>query len=135
MFRGEFDAMLYARDVRRSARFYQDVLGFRFDGWWSDEEHTYIGDIDAAGNPCYAILVAGDQKLAVHQAAEDAVFGGGAVYHLRVADVDAYREKVIAAGGEPSEAKDQPWGWRMVFVKDPDGHQWGFFTPIGGSDR
>lgn len=128
MILGDFDAMLYVTDVRRSVEFYRDVLGFSFDGWWSEEAADYVESFEDAGSPGYAQLSAGEQRIALHAAKGDAVLGGGAVYHLKVEDVDAFRESARAAGGEPSEPRDMPWGWRMTFLSDPDGHAWGFFS-------
>lgn len=127
MFGQDFDVMLYARDVGRSTQFYTEVLGFDFKGWWSEEHGAYVQDWEQAGKPGYAELSAGPLRLSLH-GADEKVPTGGCIFHLRVADVDAYHRQIVSRGAESSEPKDEPWGWRMIMVDDPDGHQWGFYT-------
>lgn len=119
--------MLYARDVGRSARFYSEVLGFDFKGWWSEEQKAYVKDWELAGEPGYAELSAGPLRLSLH-GSEEEVPSGGCIFHLRVQDVDAFHRQIVGKGAASTAPKDEPWGWRMILVEDPDGHQWGFYT-------
>lgn len=127
MFQDGFDIMLYVRDIGRSVAFYHEVLGFDFQGWWSEERDGYVRDWSQAGNPGYAELVAGPVRLSLHGSEED-VPSGGCIFHLQVADVDEYHSEVRSRGADASAPQDEPWGWRMMMVEDPDGHQWGFYT-------
>jgi catechol 2,3-dioxygenase-like lactoylglutathione lyase family enzyme len=126
MFTGKSDIMLYVSDFEQSADFYTRVLAFGVEGFWSDEKHGYFGSYEEAAPCAYVKLTAGGAGVALHVA--DDVAGGGGVYHFGVEDVDAYRQGILDRGGAPGEAKDFPWGWRMFFVKDPDGHLLGFYT-------
>jgi uncharacterized glyoxalase superfamily protein PhnB len=40
-----------------------------------------------------------------------------------VADADAARAQLVAAGVDASEVDNQPWG-RFVYFADPDGNRW-----------
>ena len=42
-------------------------------------------------------------------------------------DVDEAFRSVRARGVECGPPEDFPWGWRMVFVRDPDGNKLNFF--------
>lgn len=130
MFQDDFDIMLYVEDVDRSLTFYHQGLGFDFQGWWSEKEGGYLKDWKAAGEPGYAELSAGPARLSLH-ASEDEVASGGCIFHLRVEDVDAFRAQAAQRGATLSDPVDEPWGWRMSMAEDPDGHRWGFYTPIG----
>ncbi len=127
MFGSDFNLMLYVRDVARSAAFYHDALGFDFQGWWSDERQAHVKDWTDAGRPGYAELSAGPLKVSLH-ASDEVVRTGGAMFHLKVANVDEYYGRVRDKGIDVSAPKDEPWGWRMITVTDPDGHEWGFYT-------
>lgn len=127
MFGTDFDVMLYVRDVERSVGFYRDVLGFHSKGWWSDEAEAFVDDWQSAGEPGYAELSAGPLKVSLH-ASETPVEPRGCFFHLAVDDVDAYHGRVAEKGAGASAPRDEPWGWRMFSVEDPDGHSWGFYT-------
>ncbi len=130
MFQGCFDAMLYVTDVVRSCRFYRDVLGFTIEGWWDDATHQYTSEPRAGEQVAYCAMRAGEQPIALHLTDDPAHTGGGAVYHLKVADIDACVGAIRARGGEATDPTDQPWGWRQAIVADPDGHLWAFYTPL-----
>lgn len=130
MFGDDFDVMLYVRDIGRSVDFYHGVLGFEFQGWWSEEQEEYVKEWDAAGRPGYAELSAGAARISLH-ASDGKVSPGECIFHLRVMDVDTFYSAVADRGGDLSKPKDEPWGWRMSFLEDPDGHEWGFWAPVG----
>jgi uncharacterized glyoxalase superfamily protein PhnB len=116
MFKGGLRGMLYVRDVPTSVAFYTAKLGFQLEGSWG---------------PDYASVRAAGPSIGLHAVAPgSAVAVGGAVLHYEVADVDAYYERLVRGGLAASEPRDEPWGDRMLYVRDPDGHEWGFFTPI-----
>ncbi len=91
-----------------SLPFYTDVLGFTVEV--------------TMGEPAsFAILVSGDASLALASTVDPAVAGIASVY-LEVDDVDAAHARASAAGCEPTEPVDHPWGLRDFVVRDPDGH-------------
>ena len=104
--------VLAVHDVKRSARFYVDVLGFEVvsqpDGWIfvkKDQCMIMLGECPEDMHP---------SELGCHN-----YFA-----YLRVDDVDAYQAQVRRAGGEMvGEVADQPWGMREFGLRTPDGHR------------
>ena len=104
--------VLAVHDVRRSAAFYTDVLGFRVvnepPGWvFVEKDHCMImlgecpEDIPASDLGCHSYFA-----------------------YLRVADADSYYQHVKACGAVVlSEIEDKPWGMREFTVRSPDGHR------------
>ena len=104
--------VLAVHNVRESARFYVDVLGFGIesdlDGWiFVKKEHCMImlGECPNDMHP---------SELGCHN-----YFA-----YLRVDDVDAFFKQVqtkhVDLLNEPS---DKPWGMREFGIKTPDGHR------------
>jgi uncharacterized glyoxalase superfamily protein PhnB len=51
--------------------------------------------------------------------------------YVHVPDVDAHYQKAVAAGADvEGEPEDMPYGVRSYGVKDLEGHQWWFVTPL-----
>ncbi len=125
------ELMLYISNVARSMVFYRDVLGFTVDGWWDDAAGGYVSVPKEGEVLDYCALRAGSQKVALHAADEAHIRGGGAVYHLRVEDVDQFHAEIARSGQvTATDPQNMPWGWRQINLQDPDGHLWGFFTPL-----
>jgi catechol 2,3-dioxygenase-like lactoylglutathione lyase family enzyme len=54
---------------------------------------------------------------------------GRVLFH--VCDVDALYHRVLAHGLRPHDApRDAPWGERFFHLRDPDGHELSFATPL-----
>jgi catechol 2,3-dioxygenase-like lactoylglutathione lyase family enzyme len=104
--------VLGVHNIRESARFYVDVLGFAIvtepPGWIfvkKDNCMIMLGECPDDMHP---------SELGCHN-----YFG-----YLHVDDVDAYYEQVKRAGVTPLHAlADKPWGMREFGVKSPDGHR------------
>ena len=104
--------VLAVHDVKRSARFYVDVLGFEIvsepDGWIfvkKDNCMIMLGECPDDMHP---------SELGCHN-----YFA-----YLRVDDVDAYYAQMQRAGvGSVGAVKDQPWGMREFGIRTPDGHR------------
>ena len=125
-----FDVMLYVRDIVRSVTFYQTVLGFEFEGWWSDEHQKHLQGINgwkSAGKPGYVTLQAGPLNLSLH-ACDKRVNPNSVIFHLEVNDINEMYKRFVKRGLNVKPPEDEPWGWRMVFIADPDGHKWGLYS-------
>lgn len=104
--------VLAVHDVKRSAKYYVEALGFRIDmeppGWIfvvRDNVMIMLGECP-------------DDRTA-EELNNHSYFG-----YLRVDDADAFRTQVLAAGYElNSEIGDKPWGMREFSVKTVDGHR------------
>lgn len=109
--------VLDCTDVMELARFYQQVLGGeinRPDPQWA------VGDAwatlhDAAGAPVLAFQGVADHRPPVWGAPEQQ-------FHLdvRVADLEAAHDAVLALGATPLDAGDADRAWRIY--ADPAGH-------------
>jgi uncharacterized glyoxalase superfamily protein PhnB len=127
MLEGDLLPMLYVRDVPRSVAFYRDVLGFEFEGWWDEEARTYASEPAPGHAGDFAELQAGNLVLHLHRAGDDQKLdAGSSILHLKVKDADAYYEQVTGRGGRFDPPRNQVWGWRQFYVRDPDGHRWSF---------
>jgi lactoylglutathione lyase len=110
--------VLYATDVDRSARFWEE-LGF--------ERHSQL---PAGGEPGYVGLRAGTNELAVTsiQWARDRygmTMGSGprVEMYVYVSNLEALVERLRRRGIQVlREPEDMPWGERIASVADPDGN-------------
>ena len=104
--------VLAVHDVKRSVRFYVDVLGFAIvsepAGWIfvkKDDCMIMLGECPDDMHP---------SKLGCHN-----YFA-----YLRVDDADAYHAQMQRAGVESLGAvENQPWGMREFGIRTPDGHR------------
>ncbi len=104
--------VLAVHNVRESARFYVDVLGFAVtldSGGWifvsKDNCTIMLGECPADMHP---------SQLGSHN-----YFA-----YLRVDDVDAYHAQLQSHGINSLDGiADKPWGMREFGVKTPDGHR------------
>ena len=103
--------ILQVADVRRSARFYCDKLGFVSHGTWGE-------------GPDFCIVQRGRVTLALDRSRDGAVplnqYWAAYVY---VEDADALFAEARAQGVEiVRELEDAPYGLRDFDIRDPDGH-------------
>jgi lactoylglutathione lyase len=105
-------AILSVCDVERSASFYEQAFGFERAYRWppqGDEvDYVYLKR-DGSG---LGLTLSDDDRR------------GGFELCLYVDDIDAAAEKLRKLGGrEVSPPADQPWGERVAYFEDPDGHR------------
>jgi len=97
--------------MRRSLRFYRDLLGFELTYAFPEEGEPAFGSLELEG---------GTIGLA---ATEGPIATASIAIWLYCDDVDAAVEDLRREGvpviGEPA---DQPWGERVASVRDPDGY-------------
>ena len=108
--------LFYVSDVKRSKDFYVRKLGFK---------KTY-GDKDYVSVKAPNGIIIG-----LHDAAKKSVRPTGSEYYFHVDDVDLWygrlKSKGVKFGKRP---KDQLWGERTAYFKDPDGYQLGLLGPL-----
>ncbi len=109
-------AMIYVKDVERAIRFYHDLLGFKL-----------IEDFRYEGKSVYARLCApgNDGTIALHQAGpNDSIASDGVRLYFEVPELDNFCRKLQQTGFYlPKMPQMMPWGWRHVYLNDPDGHE------------
>ena len=113
--RGLSVVYLYAKDVRRAARFYEDVLGIPLEG----DEH-------------WAEATVGGVRFALHEWHGGAPEPGasGVNVDFEVADIDAAADHLRAQGVDVGEVFREPYGSFCTFV-DPEGYRLELFQPPG----
>jgi catechol 2,3-dioxygenase-like lactoylglutathione lyase family enzyme len=111
---------LTVTDIGRSTRFYES-LGFdRKPGDTVPGFMSYV--LGTSASPAYLNLLE----------APHGPFGGWGRVILYVSDVDAFYARIVATGVTPEFAPaDAPWGERYFHLRDPDGHELSFATPLG----
>ena len=104
--------VIAVHDVKLSAKFYVDVLGFRI-------VHEPEGWIFVRKDGCMLMLGECPDDMHPSQLGCHNYFG-----YLWVDDVDAYFAQVKQAGAQTlTEVADKPWGMREFALKTPDGHR------------
>ena len=113
---------LTVSQIGRSVRFYE-TLGFeRKPGDSVPGFASFALGGDQRTPPAYLNLLE----------APHGPFGGWGRVIVYVSDVDAFYERLRAAGIVPAFApSDAPWGERYFHVLDPDGHELSFAKPRG----
>lgn len=109
---------LSTRDMARAVAFYES-LGFHLDHGGPDAE--------------FSTLWAGPSALNLTTETGHAPpgFWGRAIFE--VADADAFHAAITATGIEADfTPRDAPWLERYFHLKDPDGHELSFMTPLPG---
>ena len=121
MLKNIHSVLLYVSNVQASLEFYRDKLGFT--------EAFREGD-------GFAWLMCGSSGVALHsdkQVGKEYFTdpkrrGQGVLLHIEVENIDAYsktlKQRGVALSCEPT---DEPWGWRMAALTDPDGYYLTFF--------
>ncbi len=105
--------VLAVRDLARSTRYWQEVLGFRPEG------------IDAPG---WSFLQRDGVRVMLGECPDqaDAAATGDHSYfaYLNVDDVDAVAQEISSGGGTILFGpEDRPWGMRELHVVTVDGHR------------
>jgi catechol 2,3-dioxygenase-like lactoylglutathione lyase family enzyme len=110
---GQLKSVLYVVDVKRSALFYRDTLGFDLLSETLEEKALY-----------YAEMAAGETKFGLHTPGTDRERErvGKQRLYFRVADINTHRNYVDSCGGNPGEIVETAW-MTMFSVTDPDGHE------------
>ena len=101
-------------DVDRAKAFYVDRVGFAADQDNRVNENLRFVQLTPPGSACSIALGEGLTEMAP---------GSQRGVQMVVADADAARSALVAAGVDASEVDDQPWG-RFVYFADPDGNTW-----------
>ena len=135
MFRDAFP-IVYVADLTASLTFYRDLLGFtetyRFP---PGDAAEFVGLTLAQGGAGLALATATDGQTGSH--GRPMRLGGGHQFELCIYtdDLDRavadLRDRAVEVLVEPV---DQPWGERMAYVADPEGHPIMICQTLGGAD-
>jgi len=141
--------MLTCKDMKRQVAFYRDKLGFTLKESWPDENNpmwanfVLDGQSIMIGAACppekVGEMCKGDAAEAAHHTKLAQEFqqhraGVGIQVYVMVKDIDAYHARLTKAGiGGLRAPKTQFYGLRDVPVRDPEGYQLIFYTPVAMS--
>jgi catechol 2,3-dioxygenase-like lactoylglutathione lyase family enzyme len=114
----------YVRDIESSVRFYRDVLGFHFQGFWDPVSKTAAQEWRGHGKPEYGELRVGAARIGLFAAPDASHPSGRVEMAVHVDDVRQDHARIKAAGAAPTELSRQAWGASTFFVTDPDGFKW-----------
>jgi len=101
-------------DIDRAKDFYVSV-GFNADHDHQVDDTLRFVQLTPPGSACSIVL---DKNMG-----SGMVPGSVKGIQAVIADADAAREQLRAAGVEASEVDETPWG-RFVYFSDPDGNGW-----------
>jgi catechol 2,3-dioxygenase-like lactoylglutathione lyase family enzyme len=124
---------LYCADIGRSLRFYTEVAGFTVRYQRPENRFAYL-ERDGA-----QLMIEQPTDRTWLAAPLEYPFGRGINLQIRVDDVDALHDAVVASGARilvPMEEKwyrrdDRQLGNRQFVVLDPDGYLLRFFSDLG----
>lgn len=103
-----------AADVDLSKKFYVEQLGFNADYDETVSADLRFVQLTPPGSACSIMMGTG---LADMQP------GWQRGLQMVIADADAAKAQLVAAGVEASEIDEQAWG-RFIYFADPDGNTW-----------
>src|ERR1700693_49286 len=106
---------LRVADMRRSVRFYRDVLGM---GIVFGGENAFFSSLRAKG---------GSAPILNLEQGRSVTGWGRMIFY--VADVDAFWEYLRGKGLQPESPRDASWGERYFHMPDPDGYELSFACP------
>ena len=105
------NTILYCRQWKQAVAFYKDRLGLpvNFSNDWFVEFRLTDGS---------RISIADETRASVESCG-----GKGITLALEVEDIDSVRADMEKSGIEPTKIKDHPWGARVFYFHDPEGHR------------
>ncbi|MCI0585333.1 MAG: VOC family protein [Planctomycetes bacterium] len=109
-------------DVKRTAEYYRDVLGFEIEGYWNGESVTHAPDAP----PVFGIVRRDQVEVFFNRAqgpeARTGRAKGAYDAYLRVAAIDALAEELRTRGAEILDGPvDRIYGQRELVVRDCNG--------------
>lgn len=115
-----FRYVIAVQDLQRSARFYQDTLGFEVREVGDPGWRFFVKD--------QCCIMAGECKdaLPATQTGDHSYFA-----YLEVDNIDRLHADVVAKGATTiKDLRDEPWGMREFGVQTVDGHRIMFGCPV-----
>lgn len=109
--------MLICRDVQASIKFYTDVIGLDVASRDNDAGKSGWAMLHKDG---VKLMLASPHYFPEMPKVQERYFQ--AQYYFYTDELEALRERVVAAGHEPSGIIEQPYGMREFEMPDPDGH-------------
>ena len=103
---------LEVNSLEESVTFYHQKLGLEVESYQAEAE------------PPIATLRAGSLRINLVQQVETMLKRGRGVHFVfGLEDVDDFYDRLVTAGVEITEPRDEGWGGRFVSLQDPDGYR------------
>lgn len=103
--------VLAVPDIRATARWWVDVMGFRT--WLQPEGWIFL-----RRGPCSLMLGECPDAIPPANLGDHQYFA-----YVVMDDIDAYHAEIAARGAVVPPPADRPWGMREMPVATPDGHR------------
>jgi uncharacterized glyoxalase superfamily protein PhnB len=118
---------LSVRDVDAYVTFLAEAFGFEVTEYWRDpDDPTHVNVEVAFEGAVIGIGHAGADRTAPPEPSAPHIG-----LYVVIEDVEAHYQRARSANAKITlELADQPWGHRMYGAIDPEGHEWGFATPL-----
>ena len=124
--------MLHVSDVALSLDFYVEVLGGLARSWVEPCSSEAASSPLQSPPQAAAVMLDGISILLLPKGGHARQFGdqplGLGIYPVvEVPDLDLFHQRCVDLGrwdAVSGPAVDQPWGWRELAVRDPDGYVW-----------
>lgn len=123
-FTGDIIFPIYVSDVEKSARFYREVLGFNWLGFYDYDRNVYVKDWRDPSPPIYAGFEVEGRKFGLHKPVleRQQSYVGCGRYYFRVRSLDDHYKRVQAWNHQPGRIIETHL-LKMFSVEDPDGAQ------------
>ena len=123
---------LTVKDLKAAIDYYEKTFGFKTTMTMPDKDGN-LAHAEMQYRDC--IMMLGSECPDAGSKSPTTLSGSPVAFYLYVDGVDAFYEKVKAAGAKVTrEIADQFWGDRMFAVKCPEGHQWTFAQNVADYD-
>jgi len=107
---------LKVSDMRRSIRFYQNILGLQM---------LYGGE-----QACFSSFCTKDEQHTILNLEQGKAVNNWGRVIFYVSDVDKFWTYLKEKGFNPERPRDASWGERYFHMLDPDGHELSFAQPL-----
>ncbi len=123
----KLEPMIYTANLEESIRFYRDILGFKAEEYYPDDE-----------KPTWVCLRIGNDRFSIGKTFSDinhklhprGVDGSGVQFYIRVADVDSLYDELKNELEIIDDIENKNWGDREFTFKDPNGYLISFFSKV-----
>ncbi len=120
---------LSVQNVPESVTFYCEVLGFDFQGYWDPQTNEAVQEWTRDEQPPYAEVTRGEARIGFIPA-DGSTAADGLQLSLHIEDLEAFHQRLVDRGANPTEPFKQPWGPTTFDVRDPSGFLWKFLGPV-----
>lgn len=105
------NTILYCKNWQQTVAFYKDRLGLQVN--FQNDWFVEFCLTDRA-----RISIADESRASVKSCG-----GGGITLALEVKDIESIRAYIYESGLGPTEIRNHPWGARVFYFYDPEGHR------------